>query len=511
MARLTGKRAAAVLALGAAAAAAALLASPRSDAIRFVPCEGSAIPHVAVVPVMPRTFNNHSVQIGADCVSWQMFIALNWPAAAGAPGRPATAPAAAFGVPGDLRPGVWQSWAEASAVFADPARAVRSPSRRIELRVTQQTGGGWLTSQWGAPVYYEVRLNPDMVQWIAENNLATYAGQAACVRGKGGFNQPHGGAAQGASGNIDAGPDRDCRGTVRTFGRNEGAVSIKAAWVELPADGSLDYRYKTSLATLVDPVTGKAHDATVGLVGFHIARKLPGAEQLLWATFEQVDNAPDEGSSARPALPANAPARLAERPGFTFFDPACVPARDEYGCAHNLRPALPCTNLRPRSPDGCRPLSAPTQVTRRTPVDREIDASTADAWAAIRRALPAGTPDSVFAYYRLIDVQWPAMDIAPIAARTRVPLLTTNMIPEDGTRIVANTTMETYVQGQQSCMDCHSEAAIADAPDTGPARSLSAAAIRARVGGGAGAAAAAAEKGGFASDFSFVFANETTR
>lgn len=466
------------------------------------------LPHVAVAPVLPRTFNNHAVQEGADCLSWQMFIALNWPAAAGAPGRAAAVPASQLGRPGDTRLSVWQSWAEASAVFADPAQALRKPSTKLELHVIQQTGGGWLTSQAGNPTYYDVRLNPDMVQWIAENRLVTYAGQAACVRGKGGFNQPHGGAAPGASGNIDVGPDRDCQGSVRTYGQNVGAISIKAAWTELPADGSLDYRYKTARATISDPVTGKAHDATVGLVGFHIARKLPGAEQLLWATFEQVDNAPDEGSMSRPALPAGAPARLAERPGFTFFDAACVPARDEYGCAHNLRPAVPCTRLAPRAPEGCRPLSAPTQVTRRTPVAREIDSSTADAWAAIRRALPAGAPDSVFAYYRLIDVQWPAMDIPPIAARTRVPLLTANMIPEDGTRIVANTTMETYVQGEQSCMDCHREAAIASPSADGATRTLSAAAIRARVRGGA---AVVAERPGYASDFSFVFAIETTR
>ena len=486
------------LAAVAAAAVAAVALPGGAQAIRPVPCAGERMEHVTVAPVLNRAFNNHSVQVGANCDSWQDFIYLNWPARTGSVGRPSSAPATALGRPGAQRPTVWQSYPEASRVFADPARALTVPDTALpRLDEFQQTGGGWLTSVSGKPVYYEVRLNPDMVQWIAENHLDTRAGQVACARAAGGFNLPHGGPAPGAAGMPDTGPDTNCAGAVRTYGLNVGSILVKAAWMELPADGSLDSRYLTERARLVDPATGSEHVATVGLVGFHIARKQPGAEKLIWATFEQIDNVPDDPGGTRPRLPANAPAEAAERSSYAFFDPACRPAASANRCVANAATGVAC--VKGAAPAGCHAVSLPVQVTRLTPIGGEADEATADAWGAIARAQAPGAIDSVLRYYRLVDVQWPADDVAPLAPGATAPLGVADLIPAKSTRIVANSTIETFVQSRQTCMDCHAQAAIAT-PDTVAAALRTPAAVRARL-----------RAPQLASDFTFVFAVETRR
>ena len=475
----------------------ALVLASGATAQRVAPCSGGPIVHVTVAPVMPASFNPDSVQAGADCLSWQMFIYLNWRASPARAGAPSSALAATFGRPGDTAPTVWQSYPTADAVF-DPAGAVAGSRSGgvLALHDIHQTGDTWLTAQSGLPTYYEVRVNPDVAEFITQNGLTTAAGQAACARGKGGFNLPH-----GSSSLAGVARDTDCAGAPHTYGLDVGAIEIKAAWVVLPADGSLDHRYKIAKARVTDPATGKASLQTVGLAGLHIVRKLPGASQMLWATFEQIDTVPDQLAPARAVLPVNAPAEAAPR-GFTYYNPACVPATDAYGCVPNTPPGAACRPGSTTVPAGCHATSAPMQITRLTPITPEVNDATADAWAAMRRQLPAGGRDSVFNYYRLIDVQWPAQEVPPVAPRARIPLLAADMIPTPDTRYVANTTMETFVQQSRTCLDCHANAAVAN-PALVTARALSARTIRGLLRGGQGAP--------FASDYAFVFSVRTRR
>lgn len=488
-----------------ALAGASLFAATQSKAQRVAPCTGGPTLDNVVAPVLPRAFDPESVQAGADCVAWQEFIYLNWQADPARPGTPAAAPASAFGTPGVTTPTVWQTFSTAPAVFDPATRAARSTAPgTLLLRETRQTGGGWLTTQSGSPTYYEVRINQDEADYITENGLTTFAGQAACVQGTGGLNLPHGGSA----GRPAADKDTDCQGNVRRYGQDVGAIEIKAAWIVLPADGSLDARYEIARATVTDPSSSSTRQATVGLVGLHIVHKLPGATQLMWETFEQIDNAPDAGSAGHPVLPANAPAPL---PGYTYYDAACVPATDAHGCVANARPAARCLRLQATPPPGCPPRSAPVQVTRLTPITAEVDDATARVWGAIQHARAPGSPLSVFNYYRLVDVQWPAQDVAPVPPRARLPLPAQDMIPTDSTRYVANATMETFVQQTRSCLDCHQNAAIARPPAQpvpAPARALTAAGIRQAL---RGTTAPGAPTPAYASDYSFVFAAETRR
>jgi len=447
------------------------------------PCGTFAPGATSILPVNPG-----NTQVQVDCAAWQAFIAVNWQADPRKPGYPdPAAPWASFGAPGDERATVWESYLGAADVFGGtkPLRgswqarrpAVKLLSRTskfgdLDLTSIAQAGSGdhWLTSQRGDVTYYEIRMNQDEYEFITQKNfdLTTAAGQLACASqpGKpvsdgppikppypagtvlrGGLNFP--------VGQANGWDDTDCAGNVAAYGQGVGAMEIKAAWTPLPADHSLDYRYKTAQAEIRDPSTGKTRLVTVGLVGLHIARKRFPKMPWVWATFEQIDNDPDEaanGGFSAPAIPANAHQRPS--PGYTFFDPTCTPAKDPtYGCRHNM-PPTPCGQ------GGiCMPYDRPMQITRINPVGATANRITAYAWGLM-------PPRSVFNYYRLIDVQWPQAPLrTPPGPGLRTALTKGDPMPAGAvggpSQIVADTTLESFQQTSNSCFDCHAFAPIA--------------------------------------------------
>jgi hypothetical protein len=469
------------------------------------------VPPIQQQPVLTPDFSAVGDQVGADCMAWQSFIALNWRADPASRGQPdAKAAWSAFGDPSEAGQTVWESYWEAAEVFNPPAGtklvwAQRQPAGKrlvrdskldaanLTLAGFEQAGDHkWLTGQNGEITYYEVRINQDEFEYITRNHLTTFAGQAACVRagqnGQGGLNLPMGGGAT-----PSAPKDVDCKGTPTVYGRNVGAIEIKAAWRVLPDDGSLNYRYLTAQATLVNPY-GQPSSATVGLVGLHIIRRVPGAAQFVWSTFEHIDNSPDQASSpqgyADPTLPANPNQK--PRPGYTYFNPACNPATDTvYACTPNQLPGNACA---PGQDTACDPYPAPMQVTRVTPVDPKANSVTGYVWSL----LPA---NSVFNYYRLVNVQWPVNSTA-IAPGDTVPLTGGDITPS---AYVANTTLETFLQNSSSannCMACHQYATTAH-PRQQSMRML-AGARRLRV-------QLDTANLPFASSYSFLFLTETRR
>ena len=482
------------------------------------PC--AQVTPVALAPppdlVMPRDFVV-ATQTNADCMAWQEFLYLNWPADPANPGQPdPSVTVADFGQPGNAGKTVWESFltpadvftpATRAAAWASPRPAIKQLSRLsklgdavISLGTIPQAGShSWLTDQSGNLIYYEIHFNQDEYDFITANQLTTFAGQAACARSQsGGFNLPAGG------GNAGKYQDHACTGTAATYGQNLGAIELKAAWRVLPSDGSLDSRYKTAIARLSLP-DGTSQQATVGLVGLHIIHKVPSAPQLVWATFEHIDNDPDNGSPPTPPeLPPNAPPPL-DPLSYTLYKIGCQAAADPvYGCAVNTtvvasppptEPLPPCQDNQ-YTPGACYPYWAPMQITRLTPVSSLANSVTAYAWSL----MPSG---SVFNYYRLIDVQWPS-NPSQIPPGATVPLSAGGITPPTGTSIVANTTMETFLQNQLSCMDCHQSASIAQPHlqhvgrvKNRPFRNVF---IKPPTAGSSAA---------FASDYSFLFTTET--
>lgn len=477
-------------------------------------------------PTLPGDFGTDQTQV--DCVAWQSFIALNWKADPAKPGYPDPAAQwASFGTPKDTSPTVWESYLEAGAVFGSTLKgqwqakrpAVKSLRRMskfgdLDLTSIVQAGSGnhWLTNQRGDLTYYEIMMNRDEYEFITTQtgfDLRTAAGQLACAQQKGKQisdtfpippDTPYRGGMSMPSGNAFGWTDTNCTGAGQNFGDGVGAMEIKAAWTPLPPDHSLDYRYKTAVAEILDPVTKTTRQVTVGLVGLHIIRKTIGTQQWVWATFEQIDNSPDEAPNngfSPPKLPSNPNQRPS--PGYTYFNPACTPQTDPtYGCRHNFPP-------RPCGTGGiCMPYNKPMQVTRLNPVGEPANGVTAYVWSLLPQ-------NSVFNYYRLIGAQFPQDVQKIVPAGQRLPLPAGNPMPPispnpfanpplPASQILANTTLETFQQSSNTCMDCHSRYT-----------SIYTKNLQAMAGGLRRVEKPAVAASPYASDFSFLFVTETTR
>lgn len=463
-----------------------------------------------------------SDQADADCFAWQSFIALNWRADPANPGYPdPKAQPQNFGAPDDAAPKVWETYLEAGAVFAGPLQgawrakrpAMKSLARTskfgaVDLSSIFQAGSGdhWLTNQRGDLTYYEIMVNRDEYEFITQQkgfDLTTAQGQLACAEQRGKQipegppipTLPYRGGLSMPSGTRNGWTDTDCTGAGKNWGDGVGAMEIKASWTPLPADHSLDYRYKTAIAEISDPVTKTTRKVTVGLVGLHVLRKTIGRQQWVWSTFEQIDNSPDEATNKNgfspPALPKN-PNPIGRFPGFTYFNPACTPESDPtYGCRHNFPP-------RPCGKGGvCMPYNKPMQITRLNPVGQTANAVTAYVWNQLPQR-------SVFNYYRLIDVQWPQDVKKIVPSQQRLPLPMGNPKPSGVAggvgQIVANTTLESFQQKQAACMDCHANYAQIYYKQ-----------LKANGPNGLRTISKPTPEGLFASDFSFLFITETRR
>jgi hypothetical protein len=138
------------------------------------------------------------------------------------------------------------------------------------------------------------------------------------------------------------------------------------------------------------------------------------------------------------------------------------------------------------------------QITRLVPVDATANAVTGYVWGL----LPAR---SVFNYYRLVNVLWP-QKVTILPAGSRVPTPAGNFTPADkgaggANQIVANTTLESFQQASNSCMDCHQFGSVASLPQKGVG--LGGRPVRVVLRNAA--------QQPYASDYSFIFLAETTR
>jgi hypothetical protein len=200
----------------------------------------------------------------------------------------------------------------------------------------------------------------------------------------------------------------------------------------------------------------------VALVGLHIIHKTVSQPSWIWATFEHVDNAPDQS-----AVDAGAVDR-----DYTFYSASCTPRdipdgckkRDpslgQTSCTPNTVPAYALDLNAGKAGEACPPY--PIQVTRRfaTPDTHEnpLVQTNAAAQAMIRTA----NPDSVYQYYKLVNVLWNDSPVDENADKQPplAPLSDTAFRPNPNAFPVANTTMETYFQGH-TCIFCHSTATVA--------------------------------------------------
>lgn len=402
----------------------------------------SAGPSIVLSPTLPAdvSFGNTvtlpALQKDFDIFSWNSFIAAVWPPGPGGTGDPSKKPGE--GATGD-NPTVWETYKDASTIFLPggkapawdapatipPAcRAAFKPGMKVLSQIGKTPGllnetvqpfdTGPLVDQNHAYTRFEIVVNRSMFDYILSNTLYSQAGQKAF-----------------------SGPVKfPCGG-----GNQVGAVMIKASWKVLGA-GDDPSRFHVSQALVYTPATTNPPvqescvAQTVGLAGLHIGHKVNSAPQWVWSTFEQVDNVPTAAAVKSGTLKAH----------YNYYDPACKT------CVVNEAPPRPWIPNQTTTPA--------SQVVR---VDTLPDFAhvSADEQNKTALGLLRGVNEkSVWQYYELVSTQWPT-DPGPGNCNASA----TDPLGNPAPQFLANTTLETYIQGttpnvSSSCIECHGNAAM---------------------------------------------------
>lgn len=373
-----------------------------------------------------------------DVLSWDTFVALNWPATAnGQPDKDQQ-----IGQNKDA-PTVWQSWKEAYEIFL-PGGAPPTPWGTLRtapadwppackalfkegMTLLNQVGKtpnvlgdstqpfktGPLIDQNGRYARFEIVVNEPMFDSIVTNKLYSKQGQSTATK--------------------VVFPCSDPKADPPTVG----AIMVKASWKILSDEEKKSGRYHMTDAIVYTPptnnppVTEKCELLTVGLVGLHIVHKTSGEPQWVWSTFEHVDNCPTEGEPP-------------SKPKYNFFSKnSPVPAANE-------------PPPRPWDPNKTEPPDRRAQIVRKIPIpppERALNALYQDALRKVN-------PDSVWLNYELVNTQWPTNPAKTCDVETSAPV---DRIGMPAPQFLGNSTLESYIQGKvpnvsSSCMECHANA-----------------------------------------------------
>jgi hypothetical protein len=380
------------------------------------------------------TISLDALQHDFDVLSWDTFVALNWPA------LPDGQPDKGTQIGQKDAATVWQSWKDAGEIFL-PGGATPSawgapppppPSAckdffKEGMPVLTQVGKtpnvlndttepfktGPLIDQNGRYARFEIVVNEPMFDAIVNNKLYSKQGQASATK-----------------------VVFPC-GSASATSPTVGAIMVKASWKILSDDEKKSGRFHLMDALVYTPpsqeppVAEKCELMTLGLVGMHIVHKTAGAPQWVWSTFEHVDNCPTQGETPSKAK-------------YNFFNKAS-PAPSP-----NEPPA------RPWDPNKTEPPDRRVQIVRQIPIPAPEKALTASYHDALRKV----NPQSVWLNYELVNTQWPTNPAATCDVETSAPV---DRIGTPAPQFLGNSTLETYIQGQvpnvsSSCMECHANA-----------------------------------------------------
>jgi hypothetical protein len=415
----------------------------------------SALPHDATIPDSHKG-NPNAEQIDFDTLSWNTFIALNWPSDPRYRGRPNPDPNKKIGLE-DYGSVVWETYKESYDVFvADsqgnpvrptgwnsvpdpppgcdqnnayatklgkPVRVVKNISKDGLNEFLEAVVLAPLIDQKGAFARYEILVNEDEFKHIL-NPANPLTGLIAPPL-------------------YDSRNQTNVNFPVGQIGGPEGPIEVKAAWKLLGARDNPG-RYHTEWIQIAWPSTSTppiqykcSQPIPVGLIALHIAHKTENAPQWVWSTFEQMDN-----YTVPPGSPPGSKA--------SFFNPNCRT------CPANQTPTQPAVGW-----DGDPSVlnqGPPTQVVPGK--SARVQTSCNDVALQLLRSV---NPNTVWQYYRLVDTQWPQDPYCgtapcPVYAQPTLAHQGANQLPVN----MANAVIETYLMGppesqdKASCMSCHS-------------------------------------------------------
>lgn len=358
-----------------------------------------------------------------DDFSWRSFIALNWPAKAGAAGRGQPDTARAFG--DAAGPRVWTTWKTRFEIF-QPADASGQPvvPAAWQSYDGRNPCGGTVSND--VPTLSAFSAFGDFNQ--ADFSMAALSNPLVAqnrtyLRYDVRVNETQFNSIVGHKWYIEANlPTRDAPVPFAT-----GSIEVKAAWRILTAADTPEIRsryFVVNGAMVFDVASASCVPQDIALVGLHIVSKTPSRPQWIWSSFEHVDNVP--GITDEPTPPAGVGHSLNDGAKPQALDPQFAPL------------ALSVANPPAIDPD-------PMQVVRQVPIEASTMATNRVYWA-----LPE-IKGTVWENYMLVMTQWPT-DTQPEG-----PNNPGSPFPSDGSNL-ANTTMETYFQQDVSCMACHNMA-----------------------------------------------------
>ena len=155
---------------------------------------------------------------------------------------------------------------EAAPGVLDPLIG-RSPKARTLDLINQAGPDGIMIDQQGRPIYYAIHSDSTFGNFITQNGLLDPA-------------------------------------KLRAFNPNTpfpvDSLTLKAAWkVVAPGENVSDFYTREATIALLTVkngkivLSGKTETARVALVGFHIGGTVANHPEMIWATFEHLQNAPD--------------------------------------------------------------------------------------------------------------------------------------------------------------------------------------------------------------------------
>jgi hypothetical protein len=365
-------------------------------------CLGSISAAAATVPAdaCPRF---GEFQVDVDAFAWNSFVALNWPANLASCSADTTQSISASG------PRVWETYLRDSDVFVGAG----SPATWCASATTLRLAGARPFGRTGKLSAAQAAALPAIAEAVG-GVLTDQNGRF--VRYEVLINQDEynyliandlwqKSGQQGKTINFPQGPnDNPSRCGAAPCGP-VGAMEIKAAWKVLSAAEIAAGRFHTTQGTVYNDENGSAspgpNPVTLGLVGLHILHKTESEATWFWSTFEHVDN------TSR-----------------SFFNPNCS------SCPSNQQTAAqPFTELAANG----TPINKGAQVVRTNSIAaNDSSAPPLNTWY---QGLLAGT---VWANYQLVSTQW-----------------ATGGAPQGTPAVLANTTLETYIQPTSSCFGCH--------------------------------------------------------
>jgi len=398
-----------------------------------------------------------------DNFAWRAFLALNWPARAGAGSRGEPDRGKA---PGDPGPRVWETFKSSNELFQlgpDGRPLAPSPFDSYEGRNPCGDAVDNRTKTLASFLPYADFNQPGYAAGEFLNPLV--ARNRTYTRYEIHINRPEYDAIAGSGWSQG----RNLPDAAHPADLPAGSIAVKAAWRILTDADTPAIRaryYVVHDAQVVDVARSLAAGRTVcsasdvALVGMHVMVKTRYRPQWLWSTFEHVDNVPPagEGEAREPdARDAGAP--------YSYFDET-RPAR--------LIPPIGAPGIDPVGPTNPPKVDPePMQVVRRHPVHASTMATNRAYWA-----LP-GVRGTVWEHYMLVASQWPTTPVptGPDNDGRFFPGLAVDPdTPRDNYQSadagvdyaenLANTTMETYLQdAPSSCMSCHAKVANARGRD----------------------------------------------